>query len=89
MGLTKQYLEEHAKRAKNKSPSDTSDYEAFGRAVADLVMRTAATSDAVKQGEAQKVELTGLTATLQQNLLVCVDVQVCTPLGCVTAHVGI
>ncbi|WP_372782888.1 hypothetical protein [Phenylobacterium sp.] len=90
MSLSKTYLEQHADSARNGRGTDKADYETFGRQVAELIMREASKSDAVKVGEAEKVELSNLTATLRQNTaLICVDVQVCAPIvGCITAHVG-
>lgn len=91
MGLTKKYLVDHASTAKIKSAGQKCDYEAFGRAVADLIMRSAADSDALKDGgEVDKIDLSGITITLTENHTdICVDVQVCLPVvGCTTAHIG-
>jgi hypothetical protein len=90
MSLSKTYLDEHANNARGRRGRDGANYEVFGRAVAELLMREAARAEPLKAGEAEKIELSGITATLTQNKAnVCVTITVCAPMiGSITAHVG-
>lgn len=84
MGLTRKYLEQHAENA--KSSRDAAHYEAFGRMVATHLLREAAAQ--VGNGDLAEVKFNAEVTMKKYGPDVCVDVQICTPIGCVTGHVG-
>lgn len=87
--LTQQYLEEHANNVKSGKGKDKNDYEAFGREIAELLMRTAAQDNSLKTSSTvEEVNFTATVKITQMKSLLCVRGEVCTPLGCVSAHVG-
>lgn len=85
--LTAKYLNEHAEGAKTGSQSD---YEAFGREVAELLLRSAAQSPSLRDSSSAEVVSEIATVRMQQNVAgVCVEIEICTPFGCLKKHIGI
>lgn len=84
--LTYQYLIDHAESTKTGSKSD---YEAFGRAVAELLLRSGAQSPSLQGGGADVVSMIATIRLAKYEPMVCADAEVCTPFGCVKGHIGI
>jgi hypothetical protein len=84
--LTQSYLEEHADNAKNNK-STKSDYESFGRAVAELILREGAKQ--VQGGGKETVTFKADVTLSKNHQKLCVTGKICVAGICVDGHVGL
>lgn len=79
MSLTQEYLEKHQ--------GNVMTYEAFGRALAANILEAAKQQAAKLDKPADTISVDTKVTVIKVKELVCVDIQVCTPFGCVSVHV--
>ena len=87
--LNREYLISHADSARDGKDKDTSNYEQFGRQVAELLLRSAADNLSNEKDAANELHIDATVHLTAVSTTACVKTEICTPFGCVSAHVGI